>query len=149
MPYRLSPFVSGGVYVAYDVLIITTIPRDADEERNSLRNSRWPNNWRGSKIGRAGLVVVGIAFIAATIVQLEQFVTKSFHNTIKEKFWKMPAVMPLFLPGLPSHRLSTEPSVLWPSCCFSRTQSPKQHPRLCIAEMSHIVLFSQSHKSMP
>ena len=95
-PHRLSPFVSGGVYVAYDVLIITTIPRDADEERNSLRNSKWPNNWRGSGIGKAGLVVVGIAFIAATIVQMEQFFTKSFHNTIKENFKGIPAVNSLY-----------------------------------------------------
>lgn len=92
--FRLSPIVSGGVYIAYDVLIITTIPRDANQERNYLRNSQWPNNWRHSGIGKAGLVVCGLAFIAATVVQLEQFFTRSFHNTIKHKFHYMPEVYP-------------------------------------------------------
>ena len=95
---RLSPFVSGSVYVAYDVLIITTIPRDADEQRQSLKNSRWPNNWRGSGVGKAFLVIIGLAFIAATIVQLEQFVTKSFHNTIKQKFhWMKPVLFYIYV----------------------------------------------------
>lgn len=78
--------VSGAVYVAYNVLVIEVIPRDHEEQENYLKSKNWPNDWRDTAIGRAGLILVGIAFIAATLVQLEQFFTKSFHNTIRRSF---------------------------------------------------------------
>ena len=83
---RLSPIVSGAVYIAYDVLVIEFIPRDGDEQRKYLDSKNWPNSWRHSAIGRTGLIFIGIAFIAATVVQLEQFVTKSIHMTIRRSY---------------------------------------------------------------
>ena len=74
--------VSGGVYTAYDVLVIKLIPQNDGEEY--LSSSTWPNSWHDSNIGKAGLVLCGLAFLAATVVQLEQFVTKSFHNTLRK-----------------------------------------------------------------
>jgi hypothetical protein len=88
--FRLSPLVSGGVYVAYCVLVIEVIPRDKESNDEFLESKNWPNSWRDSVIGRIGLCFVGIAFIAATIVQFEQFLTKSFHNTIRVEFPHMP-----------------------------------------------------------
>ena len=83
---RLSPVVSGAVYVAYDVLVIEVIPRDGEEQRKYLSSKNWPNSWRGSVIGRIGLSFIGIAFLAAVLVQLEQFFTKSLHNTIRRSY---------------------------------------------------------------
>lgn len=93
-PCRLSPIVSGAVYVAYDVLVIEVIPRDGDEQRKYLSSKNWPNSWRGSVIGRIGLSFIGIAFIAAVLVQLEQFFTKSIHNTIRRSYPYMHKVCP-------------------------------------------------------
>lgn len=72
--------------MAYDVLVIEVIPRDGDEQRKYLNSKNWPNSWRSSVIGRIGLCFIGIAFIAATLVQLEQFFTKSLHVTIRHSY---------------------------------------------------------------
>lgn len=50
--FRLSPLVSGSVYLAYDVLVFEVVPRDGDEQREYLNNKNWPNSWRDSKAGR-------------------------------------------------------------------------------------------------
>lgn len=80
------------MYVAYLVLVVNVIPRDSDGQQAFADDDSWPNSWHNSGIGKAGLVLVGMAFLAAVIVQLEQFFTKSFHNTIKDEFYRMPKV---------------------------------------------------------
>eukprot|EP00884_Botryococcus_braunii_P022405 jgi/Botrbrau1/8849/Bobra.50_2s0008.1 len=82
--FRLSPFVSGCVYTAYAYFVISLIPKSRDEKYNADRNSSFPNSWRGSAGGKVGLVFFGIAFVAATIVQLEAFFTRSFHVTLRK-----------------------------------------------------------------
>ena len=72
--------------MAYMILVVEVIPRDDEGQQAFANNSSWPNSWHDSTIGKVGLVIVGLAFIAATIVQLEQFLTKSFHNTIRDEF---------------------------------------------------------------
>lgn len=75
---RLSPFVSGCVYTAYAYFVTTLIPKSRDEKYNADRNSSFPNNWHNSTAGKVGLVFFGIAFVAATLVQLEATFTRRF-----------------------------------------------------------------------
>ena len=79
------------MYIAYDILVIELIPKDGESQQEALANSSWPQSWHNSGIGKVGLCIVGLAFLAATIVQLEQFLTKSFHNTLKTVGYSQPS----------------------------------------------------------
>ncbi|DBA78497.1 TPA: hypothetical protein ACH3X2_007985 [Trebouxia sp. C0005] len=61
--YRLSPLVSGSVYTAY---------------------GRLPDSWATSDIGKFGIAVFGLAFLIATITQLQAALTRNFHYDMKD-----------------------------------------------------------------
>lgn len=73
--YRLSPFVSGCVYVAYSYYLIETLAH-----HNKV--SCYPNCWRNTFIGRVGLALFGTAFSIACLTQLLNAFTKKWHPEI-------------------------------------------------------------------
>ncbi|KAK9803746.1 hypothetical protein WJX73_010867 [Symbiochloris irregularis] len=80
--YRLSPFVSGVVYLAYAAFIAYLIPKSR-QELSQAADSSFPQSWTHDAAGKAGLCIFGIAFLAACLVQLEGSFTKNFHETLK------------------------------------------------------------------
>ena len=62
--YRLSPVVSGIVYLAYTAFVITLIPKTKTARANAASNQSFPDSWTHSSIGKTGLCLAGIAFMA-------------------------------------------------------------------------------------
>ena len=62
--YRLSPIVSGGVYTLYAVFVLTLLPKDSEQKQDQAKNSAFPDSWAHSGIGKTGLCLAGIAFVA-------------------------------------------------------------------------------------
>ncbi|OAD77665.1 hypothetical protein PHYBLDRAFT_141535 [Phycomyces blakesleeanus NRRL 1555(-)] len=81
--YRLSPFVSGCVYAAYTYYVIQMIYQTAEEQQTTASSKEFPASWTSSMIGRAGIGVLGIAFIIATITQLVNAITGNFITDLK------------------------------------------------------------------
>ncbi|TPX62062.1 hypothetical protein PhCBS80983_g00614 [Powellomyces hirtus] len=78
--YRFSPAVSAGVYMAYAFYILRIlIVKNVKGESSGC----YPNCWRSSVAGRAGLVLFGIAFTIACLTQLQNAFTKKWHYEIK------------------------------------------------------------------
>lgn len=77
--YRLSPFVSGGVYTAYFVYVVFLLSKDKQERLEAQHGHAFPNSWRGSATGGLGLVLLGVAFLAATGSQLENTFSSGWH----------------------------------------------------------------------
>lgn len=86
--FRLSPFVSGGVYCAYLAYILILIPKAfnyKDRKVEKTQGSDFTASWRGSNIGRLGLFVIGLAFLIAFIVMALSAFTKKFHRELRLK----------------------------------------------------------------
>ncbi|KAJ2959311.1 hypothetical protein NQZ79_g5216 [Umbelopsis isabellina] len=81
--YRLSPFVSGLVYIAYTYYIMKMIFETPEEQQLTASNQQFPANWANSTIGMAGLGIVGIAFIIGTITQLINCVGGGFIRDLR------------------------------------------------------------------
>ncbi|CAO3684005.1 unnamed protein product [Umbelopsis ramanniana] len=81
--YRLSPFVSGLVYIAYTYYIIKMIFETPEEQAQTASNNQFPASWASTKLGMAGLGVVGVAFIIATITQLINGIGGGFIRDLK------------------------------------------------------------------
>ena len=64
--YRLSPIVSGGVYSLYAIFVLTLLPKDKTGRQDQAKNSAFPDSWAHSTIGKVGLSLAGIAFVAGT-----------------------------------------------------------------------------------
>jgi hypothetical protein len=43
----------------------------------------WPATWRHSSLGKAGLALLGLAFLIATCIQLQGVLTKQWHKDYK------------------------------------------------------------------
>eukprot|EP00026_Physarum_polycephalum_P008805 Phypoly_transcript_08906.p1 GENE.Phypoly_transcript_08906~~Phypoly_transcript_08906.p1 ORF type:complete len:371 (+),score=37.56 Phypoly_transcript_08906:174-1286(+) len=74
--YRLSPFISGCVYVAYGFYIIEILA-------NRNKPTCYPECWRHSVLGKIGLVLFGTAFAIACLTQLLNTFTKKWHPEIE------------------------------------------------------------------
>eukprot|EP00026_Physarum_polycephalum_P007737 Phypoly_transcript_07803.p1 GENE.Phypoly_transcript_07803~~Phypoly_transcript_07803.p1 ORF type:complete len:443 (+),score=73.42 Phypoly_transcript_07803:90-1418(+) len=70
--YRLSPLISGCVYVAYSYYIIEILA-------HKNKPTCYPECWRSSVIGKIGLVLFGTAFAIACLTQLLNVFTKKWH----------------------------------------------------------------------
>ncbi|RUP42398.1 hypothetical protein BC936DRAFT_138267 [Jimgerdemannia flammicorona] len=81
--YRLSPFVSGCVYTAYLYYIIKLIPMASQSRSEVGSPGCFPSCWRDSGLGRAGLVLFGIAFSIATVTQLINTLTVGWHRDLR------------------------------------------------------------------
>ncbi|KAJ1653501.1 hypothetical protein IWQ61_006385 [Dispira simplex] len=70
--YRLSPFVSGCVYVGYLFYVIFVALKDKFNHTtpNGRGSSCFPGCWQETQAGRVGLGFLGLAFLIATITQL-------------------------------------------------------------------------------
>ncbi|KAI9009758.1 hypothetical protein BC832DRAFT_385904 [Gaertneriomyces semiglobifer] len=73
--YRLSPFVSACVYLAYSYYVIEILIN----QLRALEPSAFPNSWRTTRVRRAGLFVIGIAFAIACVIQLQGAFTRKWH----------------------------------------------------------------------
>lgn len=101
--YRLSPFVSGCVYVAYTYYLLETLAHSEKvnifspplllsphlyippPQKNLLtlpKPTCYPECWRHSVIGKIGLVLFGIAFSIACLTQLLNAFTRKWHAEI-------------------------------------------------------------------
>ncbi|KAJ3017687.1 hypothetical protein HKX48_003426 [Thoreauomyces humboldtii] len=77
--FRLSPLVSGFVYVAYSYYIMEMLIGTYKNKAPSC----YPDCWRTSNVGKAGLILMGIAFAIACITQLQNALTKKWHSEIR------------------------------------------------------------------
>ena len=99
--YRVSPLVSGLVYLSYAYYVIQLLrrPRTPRYSTTSSAGSGgcFPLCWRQTAIGTVGLVVIAIAFTAATITQLIPAVKVDFLNEMnKEKLQRNKAIRVVF-----------------------------------------------------
>ncbi|KAI8359818.1 hypothetical protein BD560DRAFT_437521 [Blakeslea trispora] len=81
--YRLSPFVSGLVYTAYAYYVIRMIFQTSEEQQASASSKTFPASWTGSTLGRAGIGLLGIAFLIAFTTQIINAVTGNFIQDLK------------------------------------------------------------------
>ncbi|KAG0953189.1 hypothetical protein G6F57_001617 [Rhizopus arrhizus] len=81
--YRLSPFVSGIVYTAYAYYVIHMIFQTEEEQQTSASSKTFPASWTGSGIGKAGIVLLGIAFLIAFFTQMINAVQGTFIKDLK------------------------------------------------------------------
>jgi hypothetical protein len=97
--YRLSPLVSGAVYVAYSVYVAALLlaPLLHDETRSA--GSCFPSCWRESPAGFVALALLVLAFAIGAVTQLVPAVSASFAQEMDgAKLARLPAlVRTLFL----------------------------------------------------
>jgi hypothetical protein len=48
----------------------------------------WPATWRHSSLGKAGLALLGLAFLIATCIQLQGVLTKQWHKDYRSTSYK-------------------------------------------------------------
>jgi len=84
--YRLSPAVSGGVYLSYLVYAITVIlnKQTLPQPGISTGNDKhcFPTCWQSSTIGKAGILLVGIGLGIGALIQLITGLRGSFMRDI-------------------------------------------------------------------
>ncbi|KAL9543777.1 hypothetical protein MBANPS3_007950 [Mucor bainieri] len=81
--YRLSPFVSGLVYTAYAYYVIQMIFQTSEEQQHAASSSTFPASWTKSTLGKAGIGILGIAFLIAFTTQIINAVTGNFIKDLK------------------------------------------------------------------
>lgn len=93
--YRLSPFVSGCVYAVYSYYIFEILIQASEEEQQQKAASdSFPQSWDATALGRAGLGLLGIAFIIATITQVMNAITGNFAPDMRPMSkWEMRILM--------------------------------------------------------
>ncbi|KAK4518531.1 uncharacterized protein ATC70_008749 [Mucor velutinosus] len=81
--YRLSPFVSGLVYTAYAYYVIQMIFQTSEEQQHAASSSTFPASWTKSTLGKAGIGILGVAFLIAFATQIINAVTGNFIKDLK------------------------------------------------------------------
>lgn len=81
--YRLSPFVSGLVYTAYAYYVIQMIFQTSEEQQTAASSKTFPASWTGSTLGKAGIGILGIAFMIAFVTQMINAITGNFINDLR------------------------------------------------------------------
>ncbi|KAI7902954.1 uncharacterized protein BX663DRAFT_568989 [Cokeromyces recurvatus] len=81
--YRLSPFVSGCVYTAYGYYVIHMIFQTNEEQQKSASSSTFPASWTNNTIGKAGIGLLGVAFLIAFITQMVNAISGNFIRDLK------------------------------------------------------------------
>eukprot|EP00877_Chromochloris_zofingiensis_P010481 jgi/Chrzof1/5687/Cz16g11210.t1 len=84
--FRVSPAVSGAVYVSYMVFIVKVIETQASGElaTSLVKQGSFPMGWRYTVIGRVGLAFVGVGFCIATCINLSGVLLKKWHADYRE-----------------------------------------------------------------
>jgi hypothetical protein len=78
--FRVSPIVSGCVYCSYLVFILELLDREVRHLPDQGSRETWPATWRHTGLGRAGLALMGVAFVIATCIQLQGVLSKQWHR---------------------------------------------------------------------
>ncbi|CAO0798465.1 unnamed protein product [Mucor circinelloides] len=81
--YRLSPFVSGLVYTAYAYYVIQMIFQTSEEQQHAASSSTFPASWTKTTLGKAGIGILGVAFLIAFTTQIINAVTGNFIKDLK------------------------------------------------------------------
>lgn len=81
--YRLSPFVSGAVYTAYAYYIIQMLFQTEEEQQVAASSQEFPASWTKTKLGSAGVGIMGIAFLIAFFTQIINAVSGNFIKDLK------------------------------------------------------------------
>lgn len=81
--YRLSPFVSGCVYIAYAYYIIQMLFQTEEEQQLSASSKTFPASWSKTTLGKAGIGILAIAFVIAFITQIINAVSGNFVRDLK------------------------------------------------------------------
>ena len=81
--YRLSPFVSGLVYTAYAYYVIQMIFQTSEEQQHAASSKTFPASWTTSTLGKAGIGILGVAFLIAFTTQIINAVTGNFIRDLK------------------------------------------------------------------
>eukprot|EP00879_Flechtneria_rotunda_P004568 GHRR01004823.1.p1 GENE.GHRR01004823.1~~GHRR01004823.1.p1 ORF type:complete len:318 (+),score=68.30 GHRR01004823.1:475-1428(+) len=83
--FRISPIVSGCVYVSYLIFILQLLDKEVRQlPEQPNKGESWPATWRHSNLGRAGLAVLGVAFCIATCIQLQGVLSKAWHRDYRD-----------------------------------------------------------------
>ncbi|WIA33283.1 hypothetical protein OEZ86_006424 [Tetradesmus obliquus] len=82
--FRVSPFVSGAVYCSYLVFILQLLHTEVTHAPPSPAQETWPATWRHSSLGKAGLALLGLAFLIATCIQLQGVLSKQWHKDYRD-----------------------------------------------------------------
>ncbi|GAA5803475.1 hypothetical protein HPULCUR_008957 [Helicostylum pulchrum] len=81
--YRLSPFVSGAVYTAYAYYIIQMLFQTEEEQQLAASSQEFPASWTKTKLGSAGVGIMGIAFLIAFFTQIINAISGNFIRDLK------------------------------------------------------------------
>ncbi|ORY91070.1 hypothetical protein BCR43DRAFT_498457 [Syncephalastrum racemosum] len=81
--YRLSPIVSGCVYLAYLYYLVQMIYQTSEEQQQTAASNSFPGSWTSSTVGSAFIGIFGIAFLIALVTQVVNAVTGNFIPDLK------------------------------------------------------------------
>ncbi|KAG2198446.1 hypothetical protein INT47_004433 [Mucor saturninus] len=81
--YRLSPFVSGCVYIVYAYYIFQMLAQTEQEQQESASSQQFPASWSKTKLGKAGVGIIAIAFVIAFFTQIINAITGNFIKDLK------------------------------------------------------------------
>lgn len=81
--YRLSPFVSGCVYIAYTYYILEMLTQTEAEQQKSASSQQFPASWSKTTLGKAGVGIIAIAFVIAFFTQIINAITGNFIKDLK------------------------------------------------------------------
>lgn len=75
--------MSGCVYTAYTYYVVHMIFQTEEEQQASASSKTFPASWAGSGIGKAGIALLGIAFLIAFFTQMVNAVKGTFIKDLK------------------------------------------------------------------
>ncbi|KAI8148419.1 hypothetical protein BJV82DRAFT_592085 [Fennellomyces sp. T-0311] len=81
--YRLSPIVSGCVYIGYLYYLIQMIYQTEEEQQRTASSNEFPASWTDSVVGSAFVGIFGLAFLIAFVTQMVNAVTGNFIPDLK------------------------------------------------------------------
>lgn len=81
--YRLSPIVSGCVYLAYLYYLVQMIYQTSAQQQQTAASNSFPGSWTSSTVGSAFIGIFGIAFLIALVTQVVNAVTGNFIPDLK------------------------------------------------------------------
>lgn len=81
--YRLSPFVSGCVYIVYAYYIFQMLAQNEQEQQESASSQQFPASWSKTQLGKAGVGIIAIAFVIAFFTQIINAITGNFIKDLK------------------------------------------------------------------
>lgn len=81
--YRLSPFISGCVYSAYTYYVVSMIFETEEEQQANASSNTFPASWTKTTIGKAGIGVLGVAFLIAFLTQIINAISGNFIKDLR------------------------------------------------------------------